>query len=154
MYDACTSEIHTWTKSGNNINYSFGANGLATTGTTGGCYLKLDETLPTDYSVEFEITGITYVSSGLGGGVAIVNNFVEFSRSQTGFHNMNTNNLNTVFSIGDIAKWTVINGVCSFYKNDVLLASQSSTVTGFDGFSIRDVTTTGITIKNLKIREL
>jgi len=116
--------------------------------------LKLDETLPTDYSVEFEITGITYISNGLGGGVAIANNFVEFSRTQTGFHNDNTNNLNTVFSIGDIAKWTVINGVCAFYKNDVLIASQSSTVTGFEGFSIRDVTPCGITIKNLKIRSL
>lgn len=157
LYDELTSEKHTWSKLGTNCSYSFSSNGLYIKGTSRGTYLKLDETYPSNYSVEMEITKLESTSSLKGGTFTCENTFMQSSNSNTiliATMNGAEQTISNTYSIGDTIKIEFDGTNVKYYKNDSLLGTASKGSGTYTGFSIRNVGTTGITIKDLKIREL
>ena len=157
MYDELTSEKHTWSKLGTNCSYSFSNNGLYVKGTSGGTYLKLDETYPSTYSVEMEITKLESTSALKGGTFTCENTFMQSSNSNTiliATMNGAEQTISNTYSVGDIIKIEFDGTDVKYYKNDSLLGSTGKGSGTYTGFSIRNVVASGITIKNLKIRSL
>lgn len=156
MFDDCTSEKHNWAKGGNNTTYSFTNNGLSVKGSTGGCYLKLNETLPSNYSVEFEITGMVSSGSFRGSSIVCEDTFIEPHTSNTILASMGQSNKtsSTLVNVGDIIKIDYNGTQSTYYINGTSIGYVSEGTDGFKGFQLRSVGASGITIKDLKIREL
>lgn len=151
-----TSEIHTWSKLGTNCSYSFSSNGLYVKGTSGGTYLKLDETMPSHYSVECEIKGLESSGGLKGSTFTCENTFMQSTSSNILIATMNgaEQTISTTYSVGDTIKIEYDGTNVKYYKNGTLLGSTSKGSGTYTDFSIRNVLATGITIKNLKIRSL
>lgn len=157
LYDECTSEKHTWSKLGTNCSYSFSSNGLYVKGTSGGTYLKLDETLPSTYSVEAEVTLLETGASLKGGTFTCENTFIQASNSNTiliATMNGAEQTISNTYSVGDTIKIEYDGTNVKYYKNGSLLGSTGKGSGDYTGFLIRNVWASGITIKNLKIRSL
>ena len=156
LYDELTSEKHTWSKLGTNCSYSFSSNGLYVKGTSGGTYLKLDETLPSTYSIETEITGLESSGALKGGTFTCENTFMQSTSSNILIATMNgaEQTVNQTYSVGDTIKIEYDGTNVKYYKNNSLLGSTGKGSGTYTGFLIRNVVTSGITIKNLKIRSL
>lgn len=156
LYDELTSAKHTWTKEGNS-NYSFSSNGLTYTGVgSGGRYLKLDETLPSTYSVELDITGLKAYGALKGGTLTCENTFMQSTSSNILIATMNgaEQTVNQTYSSGDTIKIEYDGTNVKYYKNGTLLGTASKGSGNYVGFLLRNVGATSITIKNLKIKAL
>ena len=154
-----TSEKHTWSKLGTNCSYSFNNDGLIVTGTSGGTYLKLDETYPSHYSVELEITELSANSGNTlkGGTFTCENTFMQASKSNTiliATMNGAEQTISNTYSVGDTIKIEYDGTNVKYYKNDSLLGTTSKGSGTYTGFVIRNVVQTSIRFKNLKIRSL
>ena len=121
--------------------------------------MKLDETYPSHYSVELEITELSANSGNTlkGGTFTCENTFMQASKSNTiliATMNGAEQTISNTYSVGDIIKIEFDGTNVKYYKNDSLLGTASKGSGTYTDFSIRNVGTTGITIKNLKIRQL
>ena len=157
LYDELTSAKHTWTKIDNNTTYSFTENGLVTQGSTGGCYLKLDETLPTDCSIEFTIKGFQSTGNGLNGGFGIDNSWIEPHTTNLQFAYMggSITTISQVLTANDVVKIIRQGTTYTYYVNDELKYTKNGKATGkYEYFFVRNVANSGVTFKDLKIREL
>lgn len=157
-HNTLTSATSNWIKVDNNTNYSFSDNGLSTQGTTGGCYLKLDETIPTNCSIEFTIKGfITNSGGSFRTSYGIDNTWTGCytSKSTIGSLAMSyENEYPLIRQVNDVIKIVKEGTLISYYTNDVLLGSVSTTTGKYTGFFIRNVSTSGTTIKDIIIHEL
>ena len=158
LSDDLTSAKHTWTKIDNNTTFSFTENGLVTQGSTGGCYLKLDETYPTTaYSVEFDIVDFIGSNELKGGSFVVENVFIQSTNSDSlmaVLGDTTTLSYNGVMNVNDHMKIIYDGSTVSFYVNDVLFGTLNKGTAQYTGFEIRNVRTSGVTIKNLKIKSL
>ena len=152
-----TSAKHTWTKIDNNTTYSFTSNGLVTQGSTGGCYLKLDETLPTDCSIEFTIKGFQSTSNGTNGGFGIDNSWIEPHTTNTQFNYVggSSTTVSQVLTTNDVIKIIRQGTTYTYYVNDELKYTKNGKATGkYEYFFVRNIANSGVTFKDLKVREL
>lgn len=157
LYDELISEKHTWTKIDNNTTYSFTENGLVTQGSSGGCYLKLDETLPTDCSIEFTIKGLQSISTGVTGGFGIDNSWIEPHTTNTQFSYVggSSTTVSQVLTTNDVVKIIRQGTTYTYYVNDELKYTKNGKATGkYEYFFVRNIANSGVTFKDLKIREL
>lgn len=125
-------------------------------GTSGGTYLKLDETYPSTYSVEAEIK-LLETGGGLKGGTfTCENTFMQSTSSNILIATMNgaEQTISNTYSVSDTIKIEYDGTNVKYYKNDSLLGTTSKGSGDYTGFLIRNVGASGITIKNLKIKPL
>ena len=157
LYDELTSAKHTWTKIDNNTTYSFTENGLVTQGSSGGCYLKLDETLPTNCSIEFTIKGFQSTSTGTNGGFGIDNSWIEphTTNLQFAYIGGSSTTVSQVLTTNDVVKIIRQGTTYNYYVNDELKYTKNGKATGkYEYFFVRNVANSGVTFKDLKVREL
>ena len=103
-----------------------------------------------------EITKLESTSSLKGGTFTCENTFMQSTSSNILIATMNgaEQTISTTYSVGDIIKIEYDGTNVKYYKNDSLLGTTGKGSGIYTGFSIRNVVTTGITIKDLKIRQL
>ena len=154
-HDTLTSATSNWTKIDNNTTYSFTSDGLVTQGSSGGCYLKLDETIPTNCIIEFTIKGLVGGNFKTSYGIDNTWTGCYSSKSTIGSLAMSYENEYPIIrKVNDVIKIIREGTLISYYTNDVLLGTISTTTGKYNGFFIRNVGTSGTTIKNLIIHEL
>ncbi len=120
--------------------------------------MKLDETLPTDCSIEFTIKElITNDGGSFRTSYGIDNTWTGCytSKSSIGSVAMSyENEYSLIRQVNDVIKIIREGTLISYYTNDVLLGTVSTTTGKYTGFFIRNVGSGGTTIKDLKIKSL
>ena len=165
LYDELTSAKHTWIETSGDTVWSFTNNGLDTKGTSGGCLLKLDETLPSaPYSIELDVTGVTGMQTTyqgrtytIYGGIATRYTIFEPDNQRTNYYSSSTTNYNSnvLLHTNDKIKAIVESNKVTYYINDVLVGTVNNASQLYNGeLFIRNIGTSGIVLKNLKVREL
>ena len=160
LYDSLRFNKHKWKNTNHTSNYTFSTNGMTVSTNSNGAVLSIDETLPSTYTVEVEVTGLTSTNQNTakGGGIGIWNTYIQPMLSSSYIMNINNGNWfevqNKTYSVGDTLKLVFDGTKVEYYNGSTKIGeiNKSGTDTGFGirNLASASVSTT-ITLKNLRI---
>ena len=165
FHDLTSSTGLTWTQLEGTINQSYSSNGVAITGSGNACYAWLSNSFyPTgDYSVEFKITGMNSLSSPYRkcARIGIMNTFTESDATDSyisgyGSGTTWTTLTGVIWNVNDIMRceYDSANNKVKYYQNDTYVGELACGGGSANGLMVGTMSTTGITIKDLKIKPL
>ena len=161
LYDTLTSDKNRFTTTGS-LSATYSSNGLSVVGTASSdAFYILDQTLPSNYEVELEISSQTIgmynsASELVCGGIAIsnqINNNVKqiayYRLGQSGVTRANGELIN-----GDVLKFKVETSTVTIYLNGNQYGTISRNTSNYPKFQIKTYKDRGVSFKNLKIKPL
>ena len=158
-YDSQTVDKSRYTVTTGTANLSYSNNGFKCIGTaTTDIFVKNTAlTLPTNYEAEFTVTGRVTDSANHYGGICFDDALFNFGKTTISYYRLSTistlGSVNYSLQDGDVIKVRMENNTCSIYINDVLKISKSG-INNTGIYQHRTYNNRGLTIKDLKIREL